>query len=100
MANNRSFGQKLIPIPVNENFEREMEAGLSQLGCRNRSQFIRDAIIEKLARAGISIPPELALPPRRHGKAQEAKNRYPVHRPSGYALNEKPEKKSGRKGDK
>jgi len=103
MSNNRSkpSAQKLIPIPVNENFERELIAGLKQLRVVNRSQFIRDAILEKLARAGIAIPAEFALPPYRTGKKTEPRKfRYPAHKPSAFALNEKKTaKKSGRKSN-
>lgn len=100
MSNNRSFGQKLIPIPVNEDFERELIAGLKQLGCTNRSQFIRDTIVEKLARSGVAIPPEFALPPHRIGKkrADLEKFRYPDHKSSAFSLNDKKaSKKSARK---
>jgi Arc/MetJ-type ribon-helix-helix transcriptional regulator len=103
MLNQRTPGQKLLPIAVSEEFLQELDSGLKQAGYRNRSQFIRDAIIEKLTRAGISMPSELALPPHRHGKgeATSSKARYPVHRPAGYALNEKAEspKKAARKSD-
>jgi hypothetical protein len=103
MPNQRAPGQKLLPIAVDEKFLRELDAGLAQAGYRNRSQFIRDAIIEKLLRADISLPKELALPPHRIGKSREAsaKSRYPIHRSSEYALNEKADsKKSGVSGRK
>jgi Arc/MetJ-type ribon-helix-helix transcriptional regulator len=101
MLNYRSPGQKLLPVPVTEEFLQKLNAGVRQAGYTNRSQFVRDAIVEKLARAGVSIPTELSVPPHRHGKSQSApvKGRYPIHRPSGYALNEKAEKKPGRKSD-
>ena len=93
----------MLPIAVDEKFLRELDAGLASAGYRNRSQFIRDAIIEKLLRANISLPKELALPPHRIGKGRGAsvKGRYPAHRPSDYALNEKaPSKKGGGSGRK
>ncbi|MGH7951282.1 MAG: ribbon-helix-helix domain-containing protein [Limisphaerales bacterium] len=91
MPNQRAPGQKLLPIAVDEKFLRELDAGLAQAGYRNRSQFIRDAIVEKLMRANVSLPAELALPPRRTGKrgAVSKSVRYPAHRPSGYELNDK-----------
>jgi hypothetical protein len=91
MSNQRAPGQKLLPIAVDENFLRELDAGLVRAGYRNRSQFIRDAIIEKLMRVGISLPKELALPPHRIGKGggSPGKIRYPAHHSSEYALNEK-----------
>jgi hypothetical protein len=97
MPNQRAPGQKLLPIAVDEKFLRELDAGLGPAGYRNRSQFIRDAIVEKLLRADISLSRELALPPHRFGKGQgiAAKNRYPAHRPSEFALNEKADAKKG-----
>jgi hypothetical protein len=97
MPNQRAPGQKLLPIAVDEKFLRELDAGLRQAGYRNRSQFIRDAIVEKLLRANITLPKELALPPHRMGKSRGAsgKGRYPAHRPSDYALNEKADSKKG-----
>ena len=97
MPNQRAPGQKLLPIAVDEKFLRELDAGLGVAGYRNRSQFIRDAIVEKLLRANISLPRELAMPPNRMGKRRgvSAKIRYPVHHPSGFALNEKLDSKKG-----
>jgi Arc/MetJ-type ribon-helix-helix transcriptional regulator len=89
VPNQRAEGQKLLPIAVDEKFLRELDAGLARAGYRNRSQFIRDAIVEKLTRAGIVVPRELALPPHRLGKGPEAKPYYPAHRPSRFELNEK-----------
>jgi hypothetical protein len=91
MPNQRAPGQKLLPIAVDEKFLRELDAGLPGAGYQNRSQFIRDAIMEKLMRAGIALPKELALPPNRFGKSSAAptKFRYPPHRPSAFELNEK-----------
>ena len=96
MPNQRAPGQKLLPIAVDEKFLRELDAGLGPAGYRNRSQFIRDAIIEKLLRADIPLSRELALPPHRIGKGRgaAAKNRYPGHRPAEYALNEKADQKA------
>lgn len=100
MPNQRAPGQKLLPIAVDEKFLRELDAGLGPAGYRNRSQFIRDAIIEKLLRADISLSRELALPPHRIGKGRgtAAQNRYPLYRSSEYALNEKAEAKKGGTG--
>jgi hypothetical protein len=89
VPNQRAPGQKLMPIPVDEQFLKELDAGMARAGYRNRSQFVRDAIVEKLKRAGISLPADLALPPQRTGKASPAKIHYPAHKPSGYELNER-----------
>lgn len=102
VPNQRASGQKLLPIAVDEKFLRELDAGLTRAGYRNRSQFIRDAIIEKLKRAGVSLPRELALPPHRIGKAGAAppKFRYPAHKSSGYELNERAESKKSQPGSR
>ena len=102
VPNQRAPGQKLLPIAVDEKFLRELDAGLSRAGYRNRSQFIRDAIIEKLKRAGISMPKELAMPPHRLGKTGDAppKFRYPAHKPSGFELNERADSKKRPSGSK
>ena len=89
VSNQRAAGQKLLPIAVDEKFLCELDAGLTRAGYRNRSQFIRDAIVEKLTRAGIALPKELALPPHRIGKGIKTSLRYPAHRTSAFALNEK-----------
>ena len=97
MPNQRAPGQKLLPFAVDEKFLRELDAGLGSAGYQNRSQFIRDAIVEKLLRANIPFPKELAQPPNRMVKSKEAsaRSRYPIHRPSEYALNEKTDPKKG-----
>jgi hypothetical protein len=102
VPNQRAPGQKLLPIAVDEKFLRELDSGLAQAGYRNRSQFIRDAIVEKLKRAGVSLPKELAMPPNRAGKSDGVppKFRYPAHKPSGFELNERPEPKKRRPGSK
>jgi hypothetical protein len=102
VPNQRAAGQKLLPIAVDEKFLRELDAGLAQAGYRNRSQFIRDAIVEKLIRAGVSLPKELAMPPHRIGKTADAppKFRYPAHKPSGYELNERADAKKRHPGSK
>lgn len=50
---------------MKEEFISELDSKISEVGYANRSQFIRDAIIEKLQRAGIHIPKNLAQPPQR-----------------------------------
>jgi hypothetical protein len=68
MPNRRGPGQKLIPVPASEKFIRELNHGFRRAGYTNRSQFIRDAIVEKLERLGLKIPRELAVAPQRLGK--------------------------------
>ena len=94
VPNQRAPGQKLMPIPVDEQFLRELDTGMGRAGYQNRSQFVRDAIVEKLKRSGVTIAKELAMPPVRHRSGPStAKIQYPVHKPSGYELNERAAKK-------
>lgn len=72
---NRGRGQKLVPIPASEEFIDQLNAGVEKTGYRNRSQFIRDAIIEKLHRMGYKISSELAQAPRRLGKGGRKKTK-------------------------
>jgi len=88
MRNERGTGQKLIPIPANEKFIKELNDGFRKAGYSNRSQFIRDAIVEKLSRMGIEIPREFAVAPDRIGKG--GRQSRPLGRPAA--------KKAGAKG--
>jgi hypothetical protein len=98
MVNQRSPGQKLLPIAVDEKFISELDAGLVRAGYRNRSQFIRDAIVEKLMRAGVSVPAELAQPPRRIGRkgGTPAEHHHPQSHSSGAELNGRAESRKRR----
>jgi len=69
MPNQRGKDQKLIAFPVKSNFEEALENGLRKKRVSNKSQFIRDAIYEKLGRLGISIPAELKESPPRYGNS-------------------------------
>lgn len=64
----RTAGQKLIPVPVNEDFIRQLDRGLREAGFSNRSQFIRDAVFEKLTAMGRKVNRGLTQPPPRAGK--------------------------------
>ena len=44
-----------------------IDANLRRIGYSNRAQFIRDAIVEKLALKGILVPDQIALAPARTG---------------------------------
>jgi hypothetical protein len=67
MPNKRAPNQKLIAFPVDAEFERSLEKCLESRGITNKSQFIRDAIYEKLARLGMEVPRELKEAPVRFG---------------------------------
>jgi len=65
MANQRAKNQQLLPFTVKREFLSQLDSALQQINVANRSQFIRDAILEKLKREGIHIPPNLASAPPR-----------------------------------
>ena len=68
MANQRGKNQKLLTIPADVEFIAELDQNLRGIGYSNRSQFVRDAIREKLAREGITIKEEMTLPPARDAR--------------------------------
>lgn len=65
----RGPGQKLISVPVNEEFLKNIDAAIPKVGYSDRSSFIRDAIVEKFHKEGVKISIELSLAPSRTGKA-------------------------------
>ena len=62
---------------------QRIDKNLTRCGYSNRSQFIRDAIIEKLSRMGIELAKEASLAPARTDK-------YPSQESSSQALNDLP----------
>jgi len=68
MPNQRAPDQTLLPFTAKVGFVQELDAGLRKLNLSNRSQFIRDAIAEKLYRAGIPLKDELRAAPPKFGK--------------------------------
>ena len=69
MPGKRAIGQKLIPVPMRDEFIRHINAAVEKLNYGDRSKLIRDAIVEKLNREGIETPSSLAAAPVRVGKA-------------------------------
>jgi len=61
----RSEGQKLIVVAMNENFIEKIDAALLNVGYSTRSRFIQDAIREKLHRDGVEVPITLTVAPLR-----------------------------------
>ena len=72
MINNRTSGQKLLPVAAKAEFISALDANLGKAGYSNRSQFVRDAIIEKMESAGVKISRELALAPPKSAAARRA----------------------------
>lgn len=77
MPGKRSPDQKLIPVPMNEDFINEINKAVGKSGYASRAEFIRDAIIEKIQALGIKLPPELAIAPTRIGKGNQKKAELP-----------------------
>lgn len=64
MPNQRRPGQTFIGAQLSEDLLSALEAGRKKLRL-DRSQFVRDAILEKLEELGIKLPGDLAMPPDR-----------------------------------
>lgn len=77
MSEGRSAGQKLLNFPVKEEFLEEIDRAISSSRFSNRSEFIRQAILEKLQEMGISIPEAMASAPSRSGKVESTSTRKP-----------------------
>lgn len=81
MPSKRAPNQKLIAFPVDAEFERSLEKCLQACGITNKSQFIRDAIYEKLSRLGMEVPAALKEPPVRFGHHSDARRHSRASRP-------------------
>lgn len=68
MPNQRADGQILINVPMKESFVVKIKEGVVKSALGDRSKFIRRAIVEKLERLGIAVPPEIWSAPSREGK--------------------------------
>lgn len=68
MTTKRGTDQKLLPFAARAEFIAELDKALRKLKVTNRSQFIRDAIVEKLRLMGVKLPETLAAAPDRFGK--------------------------------
>lgn len=85
VPNQRAAGQKLINLPASEEFIAAVDAALPAIGYGNRSEFIRDAIAEKLAREGHPVRPESVVAPAR-SKPKKTASRKPPKTPSTIKL--------------
>ena len=65
----RSAGQKLVAVPMNEDFITLINEVVVRFNYSDRAKLIREAIAEKLERHGIKVPKELIVTPSRIGKA-------------------------------
>ena len=62
---NRGKNQRLLNLWMDHKFISELDDAVERIGYEGRSQFIRDAIKEKLKSLGIEIPEELSGSPAR-----------------------------------
>ena len=77
MPNVRAAGQKLVNLPMKEEAVQQLDAGAEKATEANRSQFIRDAIREKLERLSITAPKNYFIAPGRtaYYKTKSARER-------------------------
>lgn len=73
--------QILVPVPMKQAFIDELADALPRLGYGNRSDFIRDAIIEKLNREGVDLPPVIGAAPSRVGVGGRPSHRVHYNTP-------------------
>lgn len=81
---------RLLPLKVRESFMVEIRKGMARRrpATNNLSEFVREAIIEKLQSLGIKVPEELALALDRTGKGGRPRGLYDEHRRHVAELNE------------
>lgn len=65
MPGRRADGQTLVSFPLKEDFLQKLE---DARGHTNRSEFVRQAIREKLLRMGVAVPEGDVASPDRAGK--------------------------------
>ena len=82
MSTARSVGQKLLAISVDSALIDEIDAGVPKSGAGSRSEFIRQAVVEKLSKLGIEIPAELIAAPSRAGKGGRPSHSNPSKTPT------------------
>jgi hypothetical protein len=83
MAHLRGAKMKMISLELREEMQAVLDEHLESLGYATRSDFIRDAILEKLQQEGIPLPGSSVAAPSRIGIGGK-----PTH--ENYGLNEGP----------
>jgi hypothetical protein len=93
MSRSRSEGQVMIGCWCEDQFVSKIDLARGRV---SRSQFCRDALLEKLRAMGITVAASEASPPDRRGKGGRRARRTKSPGSTGpYVLNEKsPKKKS------
>jgi len=72
MSNQRAPGQKLIAVPMKDEFIDVIDEYVLNEGT-SKSAFIREAVYEKLTRMGKPVPKNITYPPGRTGKGGKKK---------------------------
>jgi hypothetical protein len=90
MPGKRADGQILIAAALEQDMLALMD---STRGGRSRSQYLREAIAEKLALQGFKIPAFWINPPDRAGKGTRNKSKATVLLPKKKPSKKKPSKK-------
>lgn len=73
VPNVRASGQKQVIVIMSEEFLSDIDGSIETLGYSNRAEFIRQAVLEKLAKAGVQIEKSKAAAPSRAGKGGRPK---------------------------
>jgi hypothetical protein len=68
VPNKRAKGQKLVGIPMDIEFIKEMDACAKAKGYSDRSKFVREAVYEKMEDLGCHIVRQVSEAPPRFGK--------------------------------
>jgi len=74
MANAR---QKLVPIPMSDEFIGAINRAFPLMGYATRAEFIRDAVYEAVVRSGVAVARHATAAPSRTGKGGK-----PSHKPT------------------
>jgi Arc/MetJ-type ribon-helix-helix transcriptional regulator len=77
VPNVRASGQKQVIVIMSEDFLTDIDGSVAALGFSNRAEFIRQAVLEKLAAAGVKVEKSKAAAPSRAGKGGRPKNPKP-----------------------
>lgn len=89
MPNKRAKNQKLIALAIDQGLLADVDTARAVEG-KDRSTFIRDAIVSALNDHGYSVPQAMAYAPDRAGKAKTV--RYPAEQSQSMRAADEPSK--------
>jgi hypothetical protein len=72
MPNQRAPGQKLVTVPMKEEFIAAIDSYVLDQGT-TKAALIRDAVYEKITRMGLPVPKNVSYAPGRTGKGGKKK---------------------------